>query len=226
MAFLITMAKLITDIQSQQRNRNRVNIYLDGEYAFSLDRMTAPWLTIGRQIDNIEIARLQQKDELEIALRRSLHFLSIRARTEKEMTTYLDKKGYEPALIERVIARLKEDKLVDDLDFAQNWLDSRQRFRPRSKSLMKLELRQKGVADDEIEQALQSSNLDDLDLAMEAGRKLSRRYQNLEKSEYDRKLGAALQRRGFSYGIVRECLPSLWGEKLETIGVEKRKWSN
>ena len=61
---------------------------------------------------------------------------------------------------------------------------------------------------------------------MEAGRKLSRRYQNLEKSEYDRKLGAALQRRGFSYGIVRECLPSLWGEKLETIGVEKRKWSN
>jgi len=137
------------------------------------------------------------------------------------MQTYLLKKGFEPALIDRVITRLKEEKLVDDLDFAQNWLDSRQRFRPRSKSLMKLELRQKGVAETEIEQALQSSNLDDLELALTAGRKLSRRYQLLDKLEYNRKLGAALQRRGFSYGIVRDCLSLLWKEKSEPSGVEQ-----
>jgi SOS response regulatory protein OraA/RecX len=86
---------------------------------------------------------------------------------------------------------------------------------------MKLELRQKGVAETEIEQALQSSNLDDLELALTAGRKLSRRYQLLDKLEYNRKLGAALQRRGFSYGVVRDSLSLLWKEKSEPSGVEQ-----
>jgi regulatory protein len=215
------MANLITDIQAQKRNRNRVNIYLGGQYAFSLDRMAAGWLTVGRALSDEDISRLQEKDEFETALNRAMHFLSFRARSQQEMQTYLLKKGFEPALIDRVITRLKEEKLVDDLDFAQNWLDSRQRFRPRSKSLMKLELRQKGVAETEIEQALQSSNLDDLELALTAGRKLSRRYQLLDKLEYNRKLGAALQRRGFSYGIVRDCLSLLWKEKSEPSGVEQ-----
>ncbi|HBO33846.1 MAG TPA: hypothetical protein DD636_03770 [Anaerolineaceae bacterium] len=215
------MANLITDIQAQKRNRNRVNIYLGGQYAFSLDRMAAGWLTVGRALSDEDISRLQEKDEFETALNRAMHFLSFRARSQQEMQTYLLKKGFEPALIDRVITRLKEEKLVDDLDFAQNWLDSRQRFRPRSKSLMKLELRQKGVAETEIDQALQSSNLDDLELALTAGRKLSRRYQLLDKLEYNRKLGAALQRRGFSYGIVRDCLSLLWKEKSEPSGVEQ-----
>lgn len=221
LGFLITMANLITDIQAQKRNHNRVNIYLGGQYAFSLDRMAAGWLTVGRHLSDEDISRLQDKDEYETALNRAMHFLSFRARSEQEMQTYLRNKGYEPALIERVITRLKEEKLVDDLDFAQNWLDSRQRFRPRSQSLMKLELRQKGVAEPEIEQAIQSTDLDDVELALKAGRKLSRRYHVLDKFEFNRKLGAGLQRRGFSYGIVRECLPILWKERSEPSGVEQ-----
>ena len=46
LAFLVNMASLITDIKAQKRNRNRVNIYLDDNYAFSLDRMAAVWLTV------------------------------------------------------------------------------------------------------------------------------------------------------------------------------------
>ncbi len=216
----MTMEKLITDIQAQQRNRNRVNIYLDGNYAFSLDRMAAAWLTVGRKLSGEDITRLQTKDEFETALVRAMHFLSFRARSEQEMKTYLNKKGFEPALIEQVITRLKEDKLVDDLDFAQNWLDNRQRFRPRSKWLMKLELRQKGVAEHKIEQAVQLTDLDDFDLALDAGRKIGRRYHHLDKPEHDRKLGAALQRRGFSYEVIRECLPVLWKERSEPSGAK------
>lgn len=209
------MENVITDIQAQKRNRNRVNIFLDGQYAFSLDRMAAAWLTVGRQLSVEDISRLQEKDEFQVALNRALHFLSYRARSNQEMQTYLQKKGYDTGLIDRVIAKLTEERLIDDLDFAQNWVDNRERFRPRSQSLMRLELRQKGVAESEIEQALQISDLDDFALAMKAGKKLSRRYQLLDKPEYDRKLAAALQRRGFSYSVVRECLPLLWKEKSE-----------
>lgn len=209
------MENVITDIQAQKRNRNRVNIFLDGQYAFSLDRMAAAWLTVGRQLSVEDISRLQEKDEFQVALNRALHFLSYRARSNQEMQTYLQKKGYDSGLIDRVIAKLTEERLIDDLDFAQNWVDNRERFRPRSQSLMRLELRQKGVAESEIEQALQISDLDDFALAMKAGKKLSRRYQLLDKPEYDRKLAAALQRRGFTYSVVRECLPLLWKEKSE-----------
>ena len=209
------MENVITDIQAQKRNRNRVNIFLDGQYAFSLDRMAAAWLTVGRQLSVEDISRLQEKDEFQTALNRALHFLSYRARSRQEMQTYLQNKGYETGLIDRVIAKLTEERLIDDLDFAQNWVDNRERFRPRSQSLMRLELRQKGVAESEIEQALQISDLDDFALAMKAGKKLSRRYQLLDKPEYDRKLAAALQRRGFTYSVVRECLPLLWKEKSE-----------
>jgi regulatory protein len=209
------MENVITDIQAQKRNRNRVNIFLDGQYAFSLDRMAAAWLTVGRQLSVEDISRLQEKDEFQVALNRALHFLSYRARSNQEMQTYLQKKGYDTGLIDRVIAKLTEERLIDDLDFAQNWVDNRERFRPRSQSLMRLELRQKGVAESEIEQALQISDLDDFALAMKAGKKLSRRYQLLDKPEYDRKLAASLQRRGFSYSVVRECLPLLWKEKSE-----------
>ncbi len=209
------MENVITNIQAQKRNRNRVNIFLDDQYAFSLDRMAAAWLTVGRQLSVEDISRLQEKDEFQTALNRALHFLSYRARSRQEMQTYLQNKGYETGLIDRVIAKLTEERLIDDLDFAQNWVDNRERFRPRSQSLMRLELHQKGVAESEIEQALQISDLDDFALAMKAGKKLSRRYQLLDKPEYDRKLAASLQRRGFSYSVVRECLPLLWKEKSE-----------
>lgn len=209
------MENVITDIQAQKRNRNRVNIFLDGQYAFSLDRMAAAWLTVGRQLNVEEVSRLQEKDEFQTALNRALHYLSYRARSNQEMQTYLRQKGFDTGLIDRVIARLIEERLIDDLDFAQAWLDNRERFRPRSQSLMRLELRQKGVAEPEIEQAMQTAALDDFALAMKAGKKLSRRYQLLDKPEYDRKLAAALQRRGFSYAVVRECLPLLWKEKSE-----------
>lgn len=209
------MENVITDIQAQKRNRNRLNIFLDGQYAFSLDRMAAAWLTVGRQLNVEEVSRLQEKDEFQTALNRALHYLSYRARSNQEMQTYLRQKGFDTGLIDRVIARLIEERLIDDLDFAQAWLDNRERFRPRSQSLMRLELRQKGVAESEIEQAMQTAALDDFALAMKAGKKLSRRYQLLDKPEYDRKLAAALQRRGFSYAVVRECLPLLWKEKSE-----------
>lgn len=209
------MENVITDIQAQKRNRNRLNIFLDGQYAFSLDRMAAAWLTVGRRLNVEEVSRLQEKDEFQTALNRALHYLSYRARSNQEMQTYLRQKGFDTGLIDRVIARLIEERLIDDLDFAQAWLDNRERFRPRSQSLMRLELRQKGVAEPEIEQAMQTAALDDFALAMKAGKKLSRRYQLLDKPEYDRKLAAALQRRGFSYAVVRECLPLLWKEKSE-----------
>ena len=199
---LINMTKVITAITAQKRNTQRLNISLDGEYAFSLDRLTAAWLKVGRQLSPEEIASLQEKDEQEVAFNRALRYLSYRARSEAEMRKYLSDKGFSDHVSQTVIDRLKDERLINDPRFAQDWIDNRVSFRPRSQTQLRFELRNKGLSEDLIEDALQEADLDDIELACVAGKKLVGRYARLGWLDFRQKLGAALARRGFSYETV------------------------
>ncbi len=206
------MTKVITAITAQKRNTQRLNISLDGEYAFSLDRLTAAWLKVGRKLSPEEIASLQEKDEQEVAFNRALRYLSYRARSEAEMRKYLSDKGFSENVSQTVIDRLKDERLINDPRFAQDWIDNRVSFRPRSQTQLRFELRNKGLSEDLIEDALQEADLDDIELACAAGKKLVGRYARLDWPDFRQKLGAALARRGFSYETVRSVTRQLWDE--------------
>ena len=206
------MTKVITAITAQKRNTQRLNISLDGEYAFSLDRLTAAWLKVGRKLSPEEIASLQEKDEQEVAFNRALRYLSYRARSEAEMRKYLSDKGFSENVSQTVIDRLKDERLINDPRFAQDWIDNRVSFRPRSQTQLRFELRNKGLSEDLIEDALQEADLDDIELACVAGKKLVGRYARLDWPDFRQKLGAALARRGFSYETVRSVTRQLWDE--------------
>jgi len=215
------MDRQITNITAQQRNPNRVNIFLDGSFAFSLDRLNAAWLKKGQQLSEAEIDRLLSKDEFTVALTKALRFLGYRPRSRQEMERYLQGKGYENSLIRAVLERLEADKLLNDSEFASQWIENRQVFRPRSQRMMKMELRRKGLSDGVIEDAFLKAGLQELELALAAGRKLMGHYQKLKPLEFRRKLAAALQRRGFSYDTVKECLNQLQPELPEPEEVEE-----
>lgn len=206
------MTKVITAITAQKRNTQRLNISLDGEYAFSLDRLTAAWLKVGRKLSPEEIVSLQEKDEQEVAFNRALRYLSYRARSEAEMRKYLSDKGFSENVSQTVIDRLKDERLINDPRFAQDWIDNRVSFRPRSQTQLRFELRNKGLSEDLIEDALQEADLDDIELACAAGKKLVGRYARLDWPDFRQKLGAALARRGFSYETVRSVTRQLWDE--------------
>lgn len=206
------MTKVITAITAQKRNTQRLNISLDGEYAFSLDRLTAAWLKVGRKLSPEEIVSLQEKDEQEVAFNRALRYLSYRARSEAEMRKYLSDKGFSDHVSQTVIDRLKDERLINDPRFAQDWIDNRVSFRPRSQTQLRFELRNKGLSEDLIEDALQEADLDDIELACAAGKKLVGRYARLGWLDFRQKLGAALARRGFSYETVRSVTRQLWDE--------------
>lgn len=206
------MTKVITAITAQKRNTQRLNISLDGEYAFSLDRLTAAWLKVGRKLSPEEIVSLQEKDEQEVAFNRALRYLSYRARSEAEMRKYLSDKGFSENVSQTVIDRLKDERLINDPRFAQDWIDNRVSFRPRSQTQLRFELRNKGLSEDLIEDALQEADLDDIELACVAGKKLVGRYARLDWPDFRQKLGAALARRGFSYETVRSVTRQLWDE--------------
>jgi regulatory protein len=224
---LLRMKKTITEISAQKRNRRRVNISLDGSYAFSLDRLTAAWLQVGRELSEAEIEKLLMSDEVEVGFNQALNFLSYRSRSKAEMTRYLEGKGYAPGTLKIVLERLEEEGLLNDDRFAKEWVENRNTFRPRSQSQLRAELRFKGLAESSIESALKESGVDDAALAMAAARKQAHRYLSSDYEIYRKKLGNALLRRGFSYATVNETLRTLWNEMQHTETVEPNKlWSN
>jgi regulatory protein len=221
--------KKITAITAQKKNPNRVNISLDDEYAFSLSRMVAAWLRQGQELSDEKIATLQTEDAREVAFGKALRFLGYRARSVQEVRENLQKHEIPEAVIEEIIKRLQETNLLNDQQFAQAWVENRNSFRPRSRRALAMELRQKGLDDDVVQDTLNNS-VDENALALEAARKYVRKVQQLDWPNFRQKLGGFLGRRGFSYGVVAPVLHQLWSEihadaSQTTLDDEDMQWS-
>lgn len=202
--------KKITAIQVQKHNPNRVNLYLDGEFAFGLARIVAAWLHIGQMLDEKKIAELQAEDSRERAMQQALLFLSYRARSESEIRKNLSKHEIPDAVIEETLERLRREGFADDKKFASAWVENRSTFRPRGRRALALELRQKGIDDPTIESALEG--VDDEALAYDAGQKKARKLRVQEWTEFRKKMSEFLARRGFSYSDIAPIVKRLWDE--------------
>ncbi len=209
-------ASEITALKAQVKNPNRISVFLDGEFAFGLARIVAAWLKIGQVLSEAEIERLKQQDTLEVAYQKMLRFLSYRPRSQAEVLRKLNEQGYSAPVIEATVQRLKDNQLLSDDQFAQTWVENRSTFRPRSKRMLAMELRQKGVEDDVIEQALAGTE-DESSLAYQAGVKYARRLSGVDWETFRKRLGAYLMRRGFSYGTIAPVLRTVWDE-IRTAG--------
>lgn len=208
------MERKITALKAQKRNPNRISVYLDGEYAFGLARIVAAWLSIGQILTEEKAAALKRQDALEVAYTKTLRFLSHRARSENEVRLRLREYGFDDEQTELVLQRLRDNRLVSDDQFAAEWIDNRSTFRPRSRRVLALELRQKGVAEDVIDDAL-SDAADDSILAYEAAMRYARRLEGLDWQMFREKLGGFLARRGFTYGTIVPVVRQVWDEKKQ-----------
>jgi regulatory protein len=202
--------KKITALVVQKRNPNRVNIHLDGEYAFGLARIVAAWLRVGQELDEEKLKQLQVEDARERAVQQALLFLSYRARSESEIRQNLRKHEMPEEVIEETLARLRQDGLANDGQFAQAWVENRSTFRPRSRRMLAMELRQKGLDDEAVSSALE--DVDDEPLAYEAARKRASRLKGLEWADFRKKLSEFLARRGFSYSVIAPVVTRIWKE--------------
>jgi regulatory protein len=200
----------ITAIEVQKRSPNRVNIHLDGEFAFGLARIVAAWLRVGQELSDEKIEQLQLEDAREWAYQQAMLFLSYRARSESEIRHNLRKHEIPESVIEQTLERLRQDGLANDHQFARAWVENRTVFRPRSRRMMAMELRQKGLDEEAVSSAVES--VDDEALAYEAAQKRIARLKSLEWNEFRKKLSDFLARRGFSYSVIAPVVTRLWNE--------------
>lgn len=208
----IFMEYEITAITVQKRNPNRVNIHLNGEFAFGLTRDVAAWLHTGQVLTEEKIASLRDSDSAEVAYQKALHFISYRPRTVSEINKKLSELGFEEKVVFQVVERLKQNNWIGDDQFAAMWVENRSAFRPRSRRMLTLELRQKGVTDDAIQRAL-ALVADENNLAYLAGKKFANRLAGLEWNMFRQKLSAHLGRRGFSFAVINPVVQKIWSEQ-------------
>ena len=207
------MAGTITSLVAQERNKERVSVYIDGEFAFGLTMIEALKLRKGQQLSETEIARLQALDEIEVAHEAALNFLSYRPRSTHEVRRRLEERKFSPQAVEKALERLQNAGLLDDEAFSSYWIENREQFGPRSIRALRQELRQKGVPDSIIAAAL--DGLDEEDAAYRAASHQARHLTGLDRQAFRKKVGDFLTRRGFSYAVSRDVTNRLWAEHHE-----------
>ncbi len=209
----------ITALIAVPGQTGRLQLYLDGRLACEISAFTAAarQLRSGQYLSAAALAALSGAEEREAAMAAALRLLGQRARSVAELRTRLQHRDYPPATVERVIARLKELRYLDDTAFAQRWVETRQRTSPRGAALLQRELRQHGIAGHVAEQAAASAAGDAYTQARRAAAPRLTRLAHADFETFARRVGGFLTRRGFPASVVHTVVRDLWQERGESV---------
>jgi regulatory protein len=210
---------IITRLERQKRHKERVNVYLDGEFAFGLPEIDAARLRLGQSLDEAAIAVLRQQDAIERACERAIRLLTSRPRAEQEIRQALRRHQTDEAVAELALERLRHQGYLDDSAFARYWVESRSTFKPLGLRALRYELRQKGVAAEVIDEVLsrwdETGQQSEDALAYQAAQGQLRRLRGRDERALRQALMAFWQRRGFSMESCRRAWARLTEELRE-----------
>jgi regulatory protein len=193
--------------------KERVNVFVDGLFSFTIaeELRVIHRLEVGQNLSDDQINNLKKKDLYFSCMEAAVHYLSYRPRSESEVGRRLKQRGFDYETVQEVISKLKEQQLIDDVSFSQFWRNNRLAFSPRSTRLIRLELRQKGVAAETVNEVLK--DLNDEDSVYEAGLKKARRLTGSDYDDFRRLLYDYLRRRGYNYETVKRAIERLWEQR-------------
>jgi len=152
---------------------------------------------------------MEQENIENQAMKLAMKLLSIRKRSVFEITERLRQKKFAEDTINLVVKNLSGYKYLNDEKFAEAYINDRINFNPRGSFLIKKELREKGIAEDIINEKIKEllPQEKELEIAKKAaGKKLEVLNKDLEKSKICQKIGSYLQSKGYSSYVIREVL--------------------
>jgi len=139
------------------------------------------------------------------SLNYSLWLLGKRAYSEKQIREKLAKKEYPTEEIEATVKKLRDLKFLDDLEFARNFIRQATSSKPKGKYRLTMELSQKGVAKDLIEQAISENLTDESKLALDTLKRYGKKFARLDRQKRFEKSIRFLLARGFSYDDAKKA---------------------
>lgn len=230
---MILLENKITKIEIQKRKKDRVNVYLDGEYSFSCscELVYKKSLQSGKKIDGELLNEIAQEDNYICAKNYALKVVERFFKTENQMYDKLKNKEYDEKTIARVMAFLKEYKFVDDVKYVKMYLG--EKIKKQGKKKIKYDLIKKGIAQELIDDTLK--NIGD-DVQIEACENTARnkfkvlnRTENVPRKIYT-KLISYLYRSGYTSEIAKKAAEKIFKEQniniydnVNTSGKEANK---
>ncbi len=198
---------VITKIE-EQKNKSRVNIFVDGSFFCGLNKETAVifGLKVGKEVDEHKLEEAVTASEVKSAFDKATDYIGSRMHTKKELIDKLTKKGYSKTVAESAVTKLEEYHYVDDEQFAKLFIST---YNNLSNKMLSAKLMQKGIKKDIIE-GLLSDRSDDLEI--EACLKYAKSYakgKDLTDSKTVQKMYASLARRGFGFDIIKKVCKNL-----------------
>ena len=197
---------VITAIK-KERGKYRVSINDSEDVIVPLSLMRERPLKEGQPLDLEEYDNWLMVRQYRFALDRAVGYLAARARSKHEIEQKLLQAGYRPCTVEMVIYKLERENLLDDADFARQWVESRSAHK-LGRSRIAQELRRKGVSQVEAEEALSSiDDEDQLSGAITLAEKAAARIKPGEDMrKVSNRIAGMLARRGYSWDIVQEAI--------------------
>lgn len=212
----------ITSISVQQRDKNRVNVSVDGKYRFSLDfsQLAELGVRVGNEYTDAQLNELENESQFGKLYMRALEYSLMRPHSQHELSQYLYrktrdtltktgsiKKGVSKALTERVYNRIIERGYVNDTAFAEYWIENRQLRKGISQRKLQAELAAKGVDRSIVERLLTTTERSDEDEIQKILLKKANRYDD------EQKLIAYLARQGFGYDDIKQAIENSKAEQ-------------
>ena len=194
----------ITKIEGQAKDKGRYSVFVDGKFSFGISELglIESKLSIGQELSAEELDSHKENAKKDKLYNRVLALIVRRPRSRWEIEDYLRRKNTDKVLSAEVISMLESKGYVDDLDFARRWVNNRRLLKSISRRKLRLELKQKRVAEDIISQVMEEDGTDELEVLRQEIEKKRRqtRYQD------EIKLMQYLSRQGYSYGDIKEAL--------------------
>lgn len=206
---------IITSISSQVRDKNRVNVSVDGKYRFSLDvyQLVDLGIKVGKEYDEAGLVMLEQESQFGKVYSRALEYCLSRPHSVREVKEYLYRKtipkrdktgelkpGIPSSVCDRVLDRLIERLYVDDAKFAEFWVENRSVSKGTSQRKLIAELRQKGISSQIIDDVIDKSDRNDESEIKKIIAKKRAHYPD------DQKFMSYLARLGFGYDEIKQAL--------------------
>lgn len=196
---------IITKIEEGKRNKERVNIYIDNDYAFSVSKeiLYKENLKVNDTVNIEDLKEIVKKDNYIKCKNSALKIVERSYKSEKELKDKLLLKGYDKDSIEKTMEFLKEYNFLSDNNYTKMYVKDKSKFQGKNK--IKFDLYRKGIDEEIIQEELSSIDEDD---EKEVAYNLAfKKYNIISKRESDKyKLSQKLYRyivsKGYSYDIA------------------------
>lgn len=195
----------ITDIRPRRKGLSAV--YIDGEYALSLDTQTLleHRIDIGRELDDEELHDLIESSNERRAKEKALWLISYRSHSKKELRDKI-RRTCDRQSAEKAVERMEELGLVNDRDYAERCAQTLIFTKHMSKRGAAMELRRKGIESEIIDEVLGDIEVDEREQIQAV---IERKYPKIGDEKIRRRAVAALQRLGYGWDDIKAVIESL-----------------